>query len=97
VTGVIATPPDTTLRRRLTRSVSQHRQREDSPLATLASSSLTFTTSPPWSFRMSLFPVYSLAVWTLAAPLLVAIVEWNISRRQRSELTSPQGKPGFAS
>jgi len=47
-------------------------------------------------FRMSLLPVYSLAVWTLAAPLLVAIVEWVITRRQRSELTTPRGTPGYA-
>ena len=46
---------------------------------------------------MSLLPVYSLAVWTLAAPLLVAIVEWVITRRQRSELTTPRGTPGYGS
>jgi len=45
---------------------------------------------------MSLFPVYSLAVWTLAAPLLVAVVEWALTRRQRSELTNPRGKSGYA-
>ena len=45
---------------------------------------------------MSLFPVYSLAVWTLSAPLLVAIFEWNMTRRQRSELTTPKGRPGYA-
>jgi hypothetical protein len=46
---------------------------------------------------MSLFPVYSLAVWTLVAPLVVGIVEWTLTRRQRSELTTPRGKPGYAS
>jgi hypothetical protein len=45
---------------------------------------------------MSLFPVYSLAVWTLGAPLLVAIIDWNMTRRQRSELTTPRGQPGYA-
>jgi hypothetical protein len=45
---------------------------------------------------MSLFPVYSLAVWTLAAPLIVAVVEWFATRRQRSELTTPRGTPGNA-
>ena len=45
---------------------------------------------------MSLFPVYSLAVWTLVAPLLVAIVDWTMTRRQRSELTTPRGNPGYA-
>jgi hypothetical protein len=42
------------------------------------------------------FPQYSLVVWTLCAPLIVGIVEWFISRRQRSELTRPAGQPGFA-
>jgi len=46
---------------------------------------------------MSLFPVYSLAIWTLAAPLIVGIVEWFATRRQRSELTNPRGRPGYAS
>ena len=45
---------------------------------------------------MSLFPVYSLAIWTLVAPLGVAIVDWFSTRRQRSELTTPVGKPGYA-
>ena len=42
---------------------------------------------------MSLFPVYSLAVWTLCAPLVVAIVDWNMTRRQRSELTKHRVPP----
>jgi len=42
------------------------------------------------------FPQYALAVWTLCAPLLVAVVESLISRHQRSELTQPAGRPGFA-
>ena len=41
------------------------------------------------------FPQYSLAVWTLCAPLLVAIVEWFITRRERSELTQPEGRSGY--
>jgi len=41
------------------------------------------------------FPQYALVVWTLCAPLLVAIVEWFISRGQRSELTRPAGRPGY--
>jgi hypothetical protein len=41
------------------------------------------------------FPQYSLAVWTLCAPLVVAVVEWFITRRQRSELTQPTGRPGY--
>jgi hypothetical protein len=45
---------------------------------------------------MSLFPVYSLAVWTLTAPLIVGIVEWFAMRRQHSELANPRGKPGYA-
>lgn len=45
---------------------------------------------------MSLFPVYSLAIWTLVAPLLVAIFDWFKTRNQRSELTTPRGKPGYA-
>jgi hypothetical protein len=42
------------------------------------------------------FPLYSLVVWTLCAPLVVGIVEWFVSRRQRSELTRPMGRPGYA-
>ena len=42
------------------------------------------------------FPQYALVVWTLAAPLIVGIVEWFISRRQRSEHTRPAGRPGYA-
>lgn len=42
------------------------------------------------------FPPYALVVWTLGAPLFVAIFEWVISRRQRSELTRPAGRPGYA-
>ena len=42
------------------------------------------------------FPQYALAVWTLCAPLLVGVVEWFISRHQRSELTQPEGRPGYA-
>ena len=43
-----------------------------------------------------MFPQYALAVWTLGAPLIVGVVEWVISRRQRSEVTTPKGRPGFA-
>jgi hypothetical protein len=42
------------------------------------------------------FPQYSLVVWTLGAPLIIGVVDWFISRRQRSELTRPVGRPGFA-
>jgi hypothetical protein len=42
------------------------------------------------------FPQYALAVWTLCAPLLVGVVEWFYSRNQRSELTQPAGRPGYA-
>jgi len=42
------------------------------------------------------FPQYALAVWTLCTPLIVGVVEWFISRRQRSELTRPTGRPGYA-
>jgi hypothetical protein len=42
------------------------------------------------------FPQYALAVWTLCAPLLVGVIEWFVSRPQRSELTQPAGRPGFA-
>jgi hypothetical protein len=42
------------------------------------------------------FPQYALAVWTLCAPLLVAVVEWFISRHQRSELTQPADRPQYA-
>jgi hypothetical protein len=42
------------------------------------------------------FPQYALAVWTLCAPLVVGIGEWFFSRHQRSELTQPAGRPGFA-
>jgi hypothetical protein len=38
----------------------------------------------------------ALAVWTLVAPLAVAVVEWFVSRHQRSELTTPKGAPGYA-
>jgi hypothetical protein len=41
------------------------------------------------------FPQYSLAVWTLCAPLIVGVVEWFITRRQRSELTRPAGQSGY--
>jgi hypothetical protein len=41
------------------------------------------------------FPQYSLAVWTLCAPLLVGVIEWFITRRQRSELTRPEGRSGY--
>jgi hypothetical protein len=41
------------------------------------------------------FPQYSLAVWTLCAPLVVGVVEWFITRRQRSELTRPAGRSGY--
>lgn len=43
-----------------------------------------------------MFPQYALAVWTLAAPLCVAMAEWFITRRDRSELTRPKGRPGYA-
>jgi hypothetical protein len=42
------------------------------------------------------FPQYALAVWTLLTPLVVGIFEWFYSRSQRSELTHPAGRPGFA-
>jgi hypothetical protein len=42
------------------------------------------------------FPQYALAVWTLCTPLVVGIVEWFFSRHQRSELTRPAGRPGYA-
>jgi hypothetical protein len=42
------------------------------------------------------FPQYALAVWTLLAPLAVGLIEWFISRHQRSELTRPAGRPGYA-
>jgi hypothetical protein len=45
-----------------------------------------------------LFPQYALAVWTLCAPLIVGLAEWFITRRERSErseLTRPQGTPGY--
>jgi len=42
------------------------------------------------------FPQYALVVWTLGAPLLIAIVEWFISRGQRSELTKPARRPRYA-
>jgi hypothetical protein len=42
------------------------------------------------------FPQYSLAVWTLCAPLVVGVVEWFITRRQRSELTSPAGRSRYS-
>lgn len=41
-------------------------------------------------------PIYSLAVWTLLAPLLVAIVDLAMTRGQRSEMTTPKGRPGYA-
>lgn len=43
----------------------------------------------------TLFPQYGLAVWTLCAPLVVALVEWFITRHERSELTRPRGTPGY--
>ena len=42
------------------------------------------------------FPQDALAVWTLCAPLVVAVAEWFITRRQRSELTRPEGRSGYA-
>ena len=42
-----------------------------------------------------LFPQYALAVWTLVAPLVVGVVEFAITRRERSELTRPKGRPGY--
>jgi len=42
-----------------------------------------------------LFPQYALAVWTLCTPLIVGVVEWFITRREHSELTRPQGRPGY--
>jgi hypothetical protein len=42
------------------------------------------------------FPQYALAVWTLCTPLVVGVIEWFISRHQRSELTHPAGRPGYA-
>jgi hypothetical protein len=42
------------------------------------------------------FPQYALVVWTLGAPLFIAIFEWFLSRGQRSELTRPAGRPGYA-
>jgi hypothetical protein len=42
-----------------------------------------------------LFPQYALAVWTLVAPLVVGLAEWFITRRERSELTRPRGRPGY--
>jgi len=41
------------------------------------------------------FTQYSLAVWTLCAPLVVGVVEWFITRRQRSELTRTAGRSGY--
>jgi len=43
----------------------------------------------------TMFPQYALAVWTLVAPLVVGVVEWFITRHERSELTRPQGSPGY--
>jgi len=43
-----------------------------------------------------IFPQYALAVWTLCTPLVVGVIEWFISRHQRSELTNPAGRPGYA-
>jgi len=42
------------------------------------------------------FPQYALAVWTLCAPLIIGLTEWFITRRQRSELTRPKGRSGYA-
>jgi hypothetical protein len=35
---------------------------------------------------MSLFPIYSLAVWTLMAPLVVAVWDWVTTRRTLSAM-----------
>lgn len=43
-----------------------------------------------------IFPQYALVVWTLGAPLIVSVVEWFLTRRQRSELTRPKGRSGYA-
>jgi hypothetical protein len=43
-----------------------------------------------------MFPQYALAIWTLCAPLAVALFEWKLTRRDRSELTRPRGRPGYA-
>jgi hypothetical protein len=43
----------------------------------------------------SFFPQYALVYWTLGAPLILSIVEWFLTRRQRSAVTMSKRDPSY--